>query len=79
MNGLGEKMNLQPGRAVFSLTIATLLLGATPALAQERERGHQGGSGDHFRRSVPEFDPTTVGAIVALMVGGGVLLARRRR
>lgn len=61
------------------MTIATLLLGATPALAQEGERGHEGESGDHFRRSVPEFDPTTVGALVALLVGGGVLVARRRR
>jgi LPXTG-motif cell wall-anchored protein len=27
---------------------------------------------------VPEFDASTVGAIAALVAGGGVLLARRR-
>jgi hypothetical protein len=62
-------MNLQLGRAVFSMTIATLLLGAMPALADL----------EHVRRYVPEFDPSTVGAIVALLVGGGALVARRRR
>jgi hypothetical protein len=62
-------MDRLPGRAVFTLTIATVLLGAMPALAQW----------DRVRRSVPEFDPTTVGAIVAILVGGGALLARRRR
>ncbi len=39
------------------------------------------GAGDRHRsrHSVPEFDPTAAGAVVALVVGGGVLLARRRK
>jgi hypothetical protein len=56
-------------KAVFSTTIATLLLGAMPALADW----------ERFHRSVPEFDPTTVFAIVAIMVDGGALLTRHRR
>lgn len=32
--------------------------------------------GDH--RSVPEFDPSAGGALLALLSGGGLLIARRR-
>jgi MYXO-CTERM domain-containing protein len=62
-------MDLKACRAFLSVSVATMLLGAMPALAQY----------ERMRRCVPEFDPTTVGAIAALLVGGGALLARRRR
>ncbi len=45
--------------------------GRPPPGPSHGERGH--------RRSVPEFDPATVGAIAALVAGGGVLIARRRK
>jgi hypothetical protein len=57
--------------------IAALLLGAAllvaplSADAQQHHRGRE-------RRGVPEFDASAVGAIAALVAGGGVLLARRR-
>jgi hypothetical protein len=69
------------GRTVFAVAASTLLLGAVPALAGDGN-GHgenEGGRSSRTSRSVPEFDPTTVGAIAAILVGGGALLARRRR
>lgn len=62
-------MNRIPGRAALAATFVALLLWAAPAWADRH----------HRPRSVPEFDPSTVGAIVAILVGGGALLARRRR
>jgi hypothetical protein len=72
------------GRAFFAVTMATLLVGAMPALAQKQNdqgenNNDQGERTTSRSRSVPEFDPTTVGAIAAILVGGGALLARRRR
>jgi MYXO-CTERM domain-containing protein len=72
------------GRVAFSVGLASLLLGAMPALSdgggdRSDRNGHRSEKGSHSSRSVPEFDPSTVGAIVALLVGGGALLARRRR
>lgn len=52
---------------IRALALAALLL---PALAEAQ---HQ------RRRSIPEFDPASAGAIAALVAGGGVYLARRRR
>ena len=37
---------------------------------------HRGGS---KARSVPEFDVAAVGAIAAVIAGGGIVLARRRK
>ena len=42
----------------------------------ESRGGHQRGGKGH---SAPEFDPTAVGAIAALIAGGGIVLARRRK
>lgn len=56
-------------RTIAAFTVAGLLLLAASADAQTSRR----------RRWVPEFDPATAGAIATLLVGGGVLIARRRR
>jgi hypothetical protein len=74
-------------RLLFAVAGATLLFLATapPVEAQERGRergsseGRQGGDRGGSRRSVPEFDPATAGAVAALIAGGGILLARRRK
>jgi hypothetical protein len=82
-------------RISSALAIATVLacLVPTPASAQEgfwswlsawRERREERRevrreTRREKSRSIPEFDPAAVGAISALLVGGGVLIARRRR
>ena len=58
-------------RALVTTAFAALLFAALPAQAQHHR--------PPARHSVPEFDPASVGAITALLVGGGVLVARRRR
>lgn len=50
--------------------IAVLVVLASPASARERHRR---------RWSVPEFDPAAVGAIAAIVAGGSIVLARRRK
>jgi hypothetical protein len=69
------------GRTFFAVAASTLLLGALPALAGDgNDQGeNENGGSRRTSRSVPEFDPTTAGAIAAILVGGGALLARRRR
>jgi hypothetical protein len=59
------------------MTVALLSLMVIPLAATADDR--EGLGGGHSRRSIPEFDPSTVGAIAALIAGGGILLARRRR
>lgn len=45
-----------------------------------RERDHDRGHAGRPRpRSIPELDPATAGAIAAIVAGGGVLIARRRK
>jgi hypothetical protein len=66
-------------RLVFALltgVLSAVLWAAPQALAQE----HDGdGDGHHHRRWVPEFDTAAVGTIAAVVAGGGVLVARRRK
>lgn len=62
-------------RSAAGLLLLGLALCATPALADDR-RGGRGGRGRH---GVPEFDPAVAGAIAALMAGGSVLVARKRK
>ncbi len=58
--------------SVFAMTLgAVLLLGSASA----QNKGHE----NDGVVSAPEFDPATAGAVAAILVGGGVLLARRRR
>lgn len=61
--------------AAFGLLIAVALALPCLAVAHEKEHGDRHSS----PRGIPEFDPTAVGAIAALVAGGGILLARRRR
>lgn len=75
-------------RILETLILGVLLACALPALAQSRGN-HGGGGGQHpgpppgrpptHTRTVPEFDPATAGAIAAVVVGGTVLLVRRRK
>ncbi len=59
--------------SVFAMTLgAVLLLGSASA---QNNQGHE----NDGVVSAPEFDPATAGAVAAILVGGGVLLARRRR
>ncbi len=55
----------------FSLRALLLAALVLPTLAAADGRSR--------RRSIPEFDPAAAGAIAALVAGGGVLLARRKR
>lgn len=82
-------------RALRMVLVAGLLLPAGVSMAdvgsvfkchrgahQSERRSTQGGGGqdaDVNRQSIPEFDPTAAGSIAALLMGGGVLLVRRRR
>lgn len=54
--------------SLLALLVAAL---AAPLAADARER--------HHRRAIPEFDPATVGSIAAIVVGGVVLVSRRRK
>lgn len=49
------------------------------AYAHGHEKAGAGAGPSSSARSVPEFDPAAAGVIGALVAGGGVLLARRRR
>jgi len=67
-------------------TMRALLIGAVlvPAIGLADDGPKRNPPGDHRgerggRRSVPEFDPATIGAVAALVAGGGILVARRRR
>lgn len=77
-------------RRFIVATAVALALGlhASPAAAQNDSRGEDRGGpggakrhhpGDRPRRSVPEFDPAAVGTMAAVLAGGGLLIARRRR
>lgn len=79
---------MQTIRRIFeTLILGAVLACALPALAQSR--GNHGGGGQQpgpppgrpptHTRTVPEFDPATAGAIAAVVVGGTVLLVRRRK
>lgn len=56
---------------------------ALPFAAAAKPHDHPGKAGapppNHRGHVVPEFDLAAVGAIGAIVAGGGVLLARRRR
>jgi hypothetical protein len=64
------------------LAAAAVLVGtlAAPAFAAAKEAHHDREPGDHHRvrHSIPEFDPASIGAIAAIVAGGGILIARRR-
>lgn len=66
------------GWIVRTLLLAALSLPVV-AWAQEHRDGDHEGDGNHERRSVPEFDAATVGVVAALLAGGGILIARRKR
>ncbi len=76
-------------RRFIVVTAAALALGAlhvSPAAAQTNTRGNpppgpegNPGRGHTGTHSIPEFDPTTAGAIGAVLAGGVILVARRRR
>ena len=65
--------------AAFALPAAALADkgGSPPELrGDHRGGGNRGGGNGH---GVPEFDVAAVGAIAAVIAGGGIMLARRRR
>ena len=67
-----------------ALLVAAIALPAA-ALADKNDssRGDHRGGGDNRGggkgHGVPEFDVAAVGAIAAVIAGGGIVLARRRR
>lgn len=79
--------------AATALVIIALLLAPRPALARGRSSSAWGWFGGWWHnhddrhgtddgsnpRSVPEFDPAAVGAVVAVLTGGALVLARRRK
>lgn len=63
-----------------ALMVVALTLVPSSALAgrrgdDDRPRDRRGGS----RFAIPEFDPSVAGAIAAIVAGGGLILARRRK
>ena len=80
-------------RSMRTSLLAALLVSAValPAVAladRENSRGDRENSRGESRsesrgrgnaRSIPEFDVAAVGAIAAVIAGGGIVLARRRR
>ncbi len=66
------------------LSIAAALCLAPAALAQSRDRDRDHHHGwDRWRPpgrvAAPEFDPAAAGAVGALLAGGGLLLASKRK
>jgi len=57
---------------LLKMTVLAAILLAGNVSADDSRRGHR-------RRSVPEFDPASVGVVAAIIAGGGILIARRRR
>ncbi len=62
---------------VFAMILgAVLLLGRASAYGKGHENdGHE----NEGTVTAPEFDPATAGGVAAVLVGGGILIARRRR
>lgn len=56
-----------------------LLLSAAPAMAQNQNDQGQNDNSQGNTRAAPEFDPAVAGVIGAMVAGGGLMLARRRR
>jgi LPXTG-motif cell wall-anchored protein len=75
---------MKPSIRTSLLSALLVLAVALPAVALADQNKH-GGSGNSNNRGggkghgVPEFDVTAVGAIAALIAGGGIVLARRRK
>jgi LPXTG-motif cell wall-anchored protein len=63
-------------RGLLGAGIISGLLCSGWALAQNGQGQNNDNQGT---RTVPEFDPAAIGGIAALVAGGGVLLARRRK
>ena len=70
-----------------SILVSAVAIPATVlADGQRGNRGDRGGrdggsrhEGGGRRHSAPEFDVAAVGAIAAVIAGGGIVLARRRK
>ena len=69
--------------AIFSSLLAVAIGLPAVALGQHGQQGPSGGPSqnkrDFGRSHAPEFDATVAGAIGAVIAGGGIILARRRR
>jgi hypothetical protein len=79
-------MNANRWLAALAAVALALLLGAAPAMAQNQDdqgqnNNNQGQNNNSqgSTRSAPEFDPAVAGVIGAIVAGGGLMLARRRR
>jgi len=75
-------MTIANGRAGawgLRLILALALVALVPCKALAHGHGYGFDKGDKKERGIPEFDPAAVGLIGALVAGGGILLARRRR
>ena len=79
---------MKPSMRTSLLTALLAVAVALPAVAlankDDSPRGskHEGAGsnrGSGKGHGVPEFDPTAVGAIAAVIAGGGIVLARRRK
>ncbi len=64
---------------MLGFVVAAFLFAGAPAVAQNNDSQGQNNNDQGGSRSIPEFDPTTVGAIAAIVAAGGILLVRRRR
>jgi LPXTG-motif cell wall-anchored protein len=75
---------MKPSIRTALLSALLVLAVALPAAALADKDKHGGSGGSNNRgggkgHGVPEFDVTAVGAIAALIAGGGIVLARRRK
>jgi len=57
-----------------ALTVVVALGGAVTALAAEHGHRWRG-----LRHSIPEFDPAAAGALAALIAGGALYVASKKR
>jgi hypothetical protein len=69
--------------SLLKIAAISVLLAGGPAVAGNHEReGRPNPEDRHHRKiahAVPEFDPAAVGVAAAVLAGGAVLVARRRR
>ncbi len=67
------------GLACFAFSVSAAHGQGTQNSQGDQNQDGQGQNEQGNARSVPEFDPLTVGAVAAVLAGGGVLVARRRK
>ncbi len=72
-------MQTRTKRLLQGLLVITAVGVAPAALGAPYEHHHERGRHWPTRFGAPEFDPAAAGAVAALIAGGGLLIANRRK